>query len=60
MARWDHAHVVTPKDCLAKVPFLAFFGPDMNTERGVVIHMFLKHSPDDSDSKYIGFVGLIS
>ena len=34
------------------------FWPKMNIERGVVIYMFLKHSPDDSASKYIGFVGL--
>ena len=32
--------------CMVKVPFLAFFGPDMNTEMGVVIYMYLKHSPD--------------
>ena len=29
----------------------------MNIERGVAIHMHLRHSPDDSNSKYIGFVG---
>ena len=30
-----------------------FFEPDMNTELGVVIYMYLKHSPDYIDSKYI-------
>ena len=44
---------VAPKVCLAKVPFLAFFGPDMNSGMGVVIYMYLKHSPDYIDSKYI-------
>ena len=38
---------------MAKVPFWAFFGPDINTEMGMVIYMFLKHSPDYIDSKYI-------
>ena len=28
------------------------FWPDMNTEMGVVIYMYLKHSPDNIDSKY--------
>ena len=44
---------VNPLVYLAKVQFLAFFGPDMNTEMGVVIYMYLKHSPDYIDSKYI-------
>ena len=44
---------VTPRVCLAKVPFLIFFGPDMKTEMGVVIYMYLKHSPNYIDSKYI-------
>ena len=26
---------------MAEVPFLTFFGPDMNTEMGVVIYMYL-------------------
>ena len=39
---------------MAKVKFLAFFfWPDMNTEMGVVIYMYLKHSPDYIDPKYI-------
>ena len=33
-------------------PFL----PDMNKERGVAMDMYLKYSPDTSDSKYIWFV----
>ena len=28
---------VAPRVCLAKVPFLAFFGPDTNIGRGVAI-----------------------
>ena len=32
---------VAPRVCLAKVPSLAFIGPDMNTEMGVVIYMNL-------------------
>ena len=42
---------------LAKVLFLEFFGPDINTEMGVVIYMNLKHSPDYIDSKYIWIHG---
>ena len=38
---------------LTKVSFLAFFGPDVKTEMGVVIHMYSIHLPDYSDSKYI-------
>ena len=30
-----------------------FCGPDMKTEMGVVIYMYLKHFPDHIDSKYI-------
>ena len=44
---------VAPRVCMTKVLFLAFFGPDMNTEMGVVIYMYLKHSPDYIDCKYI-------
>ena len=34
------------------------FGPDMKTEMGVFMNMYLKHSPDYNDSKYIyGFIG---
>ena len=44
---------VAPRVCLAKVPFLAFFEADMNTEMGVVMQMYLKHYPDKIDSKYI-------
>ena len=54
IARRDFAHItpkvnlfmhtifksVTLRVCMAKVPFLAFFGPDMNTEIGVVIYMY--------------------
>ena len=49
---------VTSRVCMVKVPFLAFFGPDMNMEMGVVICMYLKHSPDYIDFKYIWFHGL--
>ena len=48
---------VSPRVCMAKVPFLAFFGPDMNIEMGVIIYMYLKHSPDYIDSKYISVHG---
>ena len=45
---------VAPGACLAKVPFLAFFGgPDIKTEMAVVIYMYLKYPPDYIDSKYI-------
>ena len=44
---------VAPRICLVKVPFLAFLGPDMETEMSVVIYMHLKHPPDYIDSKYI-------
>ena len=40
---------VSPSVCLAKVLFLAFLGgggPYMITEMGMVIYMYLKHSPD--------------
>ena len=30
-----------------------FFWPDMNTEMGLVMYMYLKHSPDYIYSKYI-------
>ena len=43
---------VVPRVCLVKVPFLAFFWPDI-TEISVVIYRYLKHSPDYIDSKYI-------
>ena len=39
------AHVVVPRVDLIKVPILAFFWPDMNTERGVAIYMYLKTFP---------------
>ena len=38
---------------MAKVPFLAFWGPNMNMEMGVVIYMHLKHHSDCIDSIYI-------
>ena len=48
-----------PRVCMAKVKLLAFFfGPDMNTEMGVVIYVYLKHSQDDIGSKYIWVHGL--
>ena len=43
----------TPRVCMAKLPFLAFLGPDMSTEMGMIIYMYSKHSPDYIDSKYI-------
>ena len=66
VARRDPAHITSKvnlcmfqvcrsKGSMAKVPFLAFFffGPDMKTEMGVVIFMYLKHSPDYIDCYYI-------
>ena len=45
---------VAPRLFLVIVPFLPFFfGPNIKTEMGVVIYMYLKHSPDYIDSKYI-------
>ena len=44
---------VGPRVCHAKLPFLASLGLDMNIEMGVFIYMYLKHSPDHIDSKYI-------
>ena len=38
---------------MAKIPFLAPLRSVMNTEMGVVICMYLKHSPGYIDSKYI-------
>ena len=38
---------------LSKVPFLAFFWPDIK-QNVCVIYMYLKHSPDYIDSKYVG------
>ena len=54
VARWDPTHVipevscvcllcfksVPQRVCLDEVPFLSFFGPDMNTKMGVVIYMY--------------------
>ena len=31
---------VAPRNCMAKLSFLAFWGPDMNIEMGVVIYMY--------------------
>ena len=36
---------VAPKVCLAKVPFLAFFGPNMNTKNGCGFIHVLKTFP---------------
>ena len=36
-----------------KVPFLAFFKPNVKIVMGVVLYMHLKHSTDYIDSKYI-------
>ena len=46
---------VAPRVCLAEVTFLAFFGPDIITQMGVIIiiYMYSKHSPDYIDSKYM-------
>ena len=43
---------VVPKVCLTKVLFVAIFWSNMNTKIGVVIYMYLKHSPDYIYSKY--------
>ena len=44
---------VTSRVCLGIVPFLVSFGLDMKIKVGVVIYMYLKHSSDYIDSKYI-------
>ena len=51
-------NLVAPRVCLVKVPFWPIFGPDMKTEMGVVIYMYLKHSPGYIDCKYIWFISL--
>ena len=51
---------VAPKVCLTKVPFVAIFWPDINSKKGVVIYMYLKHSQENTDSKYIWVHGSIS
>ena len=54
---WVHVpyiKCVTPRVCLAKIPFLAFFGTDIKKKMGLVIYMYLKHSQDYVDSKYMG------
>ena len=38
---------------LIKVPFLDHFWPNMNTEMGVVLYMYLKHPHDYFDAEYI-------
>ena len=43
---------VAPRVCWPKY----YFWPDMKTEMGVVISMYLKHSPDYIDSIYIYMV----
>ena len=66
VARRDPTHVTPEVDlcihtimsvdlrvCMAKVPFLALWGVDMNIRMGVVIYMYSKHSPDYIDSKYM-------
>ena len=49
---------VAPKVCLAKIQFVAIFWPNMNINMGVVIYMYLKHSPDIIVQKYIWILGL--
>ena len=46
---------VAPRVCLAEVPLLAFLEPDMKTEMGMIImiYMYLKHPPDYIDSKHM-------
>ena len=39
-----------------KYHFWGLFWPDMDTEMGVVIYMYLKHPPDYIDAKYIWFM----
>ena len=49
---------VTPWVCLAKVSFLAFFGPDMKTEMGVIIYMYLNVPHIILIPNVYGFIGL--
>ena len=46
---------VTPRVCL--VPFLAFFGTDIKTKMGIFIYMYLKHSQDYVNFKYMWVSG---
>ena len=47
------------KDFSGQSTIFALLWTDMNIERGVAIHMHLRYSPNDSNSKYIGFVGFV-
>ena len=47
---------IASRGCMDKVSI--FVGPDMDTEIGVIIYMYLKHSPDYIVSKYIWAYGL--
>ena len=69
VAKRDPAHVtskvnlcmfksVAPRGRWPKYHICPLFGPDMKTEMGVVIFMYLKHSLDYIDCNYIGFMGL--
>ena len=49
---------IAPMVCLANVPFLAFFGPDMKAEMGVVIYMYLKIPQIILVPNIYGFTGL--
>ena len=44
---------VRSRVCLIEVPFLAYFKMDIKTVMGVFLQMYLKHSTDYIDSKYI-------
>ena len=49
-----HVLSLCSKGLSSRSTFLTFFGPDMKTEMGVImIYMYLKHSPDYIDSKYM-------
>ena len=44
---------VVPRVYLTTYYILTCFRPGINTEMGVVIYMYLKHSSDYIDSKYV-------
>ena len=50
---------VAPRICLVKYHFWLFWGPDIETEMGAVMHMPLKHPPDYMIPNIYGFMGLI-
>ena len=51
---------VAPRVCLTEVTFLAFLGPHMKTEMGVVKYMYLKYPQIILIPNIYGFMGQTS